>query len=176
MRKILSISSALIILFFSFAFRAEASDPKENTYPTPERLFHISRSANKNLVCYDINLKNGKLDTHNPLHVYWVNREEHPGKTDELSYFQKKMAYGYKLVSEGNDSSVITLTAYPAKQLTIRKLENNYICSVTINNRPSILRSLYVKANPKNPLSVEYVELQGVTLDTNETISETIYK
>lgn len=176
MRKILFISTTFIILLFFSAFKSEASDPKENNYPTAERLFHIARSVNKNLVCYDVNLKEGKLDTRNPLHVYWVNREEHPGQTNGLSYFQRKMAYGYKLVSEGKDVSVVTLTAYSDKQLTIRKQDAKYICQVTINNRPAILRSLYVKSSSKNPLSVEYVELQGTTLDTQEMISEKVRK
>lgn len=57
-----------------------AADPEEGTYPTVGRLFHIARSVNKNLVCYDVNLRDGKLDTHDPLNVYWVNREKHPGK------------------------------------------------------------------------------------------------
>lgn len=60
-----------------------ASEPEENLYLTPQRLFHIARSINKNLVCYDANLVGGKLDTQKPLNVYWVNREEHMGeKTD----------------------------------------------------------------------------------------------
>ena len=38
-----------------------------STYPTPDRLFHIARSLNRNLVCYDANQTNGKLDTKSPL-------------------------------------------------------------------------------------------------------------
>ena len=97
-----------------------ANDPDGNTYPTPERLFYITRSLNKNLVCYDLNLVNGQLDTEKPLHVYWINREEHPGKKDELNFIQRKMAYGYKLVRKEADQSVVTLTAYPGRELMIR--------------------------------------------------------
>ena len=46
-----------------------------NTYPTAERLFHIARSANRNLVCYDVNLVHGRVDAKSPIKVYWVNRE-----------------------------------------------------------------------------------------------------
>lgn len=168
--------SIITILLFSFVFTPQASSPEENTYPTAERLFHIARSANKNLVCYDINLENGKLNTKSPLNVYWVNREEQPGKTNGLSYIQRKMAYGYKLISEGDDSSEITLSAYPAKKLSICKKDSKYVCLTTIDNHPAILQSLYVKAKPGNPLSVEYIELQGVSTDTGTQVTEIVKK
>lgn len=165
-----------ILLCYCFIAATYASNPDENTYPTPERLFYIARSANKNLVCYDINLENGKLNTQSPLNVYWVNREEHPGKTSGLTYIQRKMAYGYKLVSEGDDSCDITLSAYPTKKLTICKRGSKYVCLATIDNQQAILESLYVKAKSGNPLSVEYVELQGVTTNTGTNVTERVKK
>ena len=148
----------------------------ENTFETPERLFHIARSANKNLVCYDVQLVDGKLNTEKPLHVYWVNREERMGETNELNFFQRKMAYGYKLVSKEADSSEVTLTAYPGRKLTIQKLDDHYVCTLLIQNQKAILQSLYVQASPKNPLSVEYIELHGVAVQDGSALSEKIYK
>ena len=133
--------SFLTVLLFTF-ITAYAGNPEENTYPTTERLFHIARSTNKNLVCYDVNLENGKLNTKSPLNVYWVNREERPGETNGLSFFQKKMAYGYKLISEGNDYSEVTLTAYAGKKLKICKQDSKYVCMTMIDNQPAILESL----------------------------------
>ena len=153
-----------------------AANPDEDTYPTAERLFHIARSTNKNLVCYDINLENGKLNTKSPLNVYWVNREERPGETNGLSYFQRKMAYGDKLVSTGDDSAEVTLSAYPAKVLTICWKDGEYICLATIDNQQAKLESLYVKTKPSNPLGVEYVELQGIATDTGTKVTERIKK
>ena len=163
-------------LLCTFIASSHINSPEENTYPTTERLFHIARSVNKNLVCYDVNLENGKLNTKTPLNVYWVNRVERPGETNSLSYFQRKMAYGYKLVSEGNDSSEVTLSAYPDKKLTICKKDSKYVCLTTIENHPAILESLYVKAKSGNPLSVEYVELQGVATDTGTKVTERVKK
>lgn len=166
------------LLFFCFSFLGlQAKDtPEGNTYETAERLFYIARSANKNLVCYDANLINGKLDEEKPLKVYWVNREEHPGETNGLNYIQRKLAYGYKLISGNQKQCICTLTAYPARKLTIQQHNAGYICTVTINNQRAILKSLYVKANPKNPLSVEYVELRGVSFDTKEELTERVKK
>lgn len=171
------LKKGIIALVFLFCIvKVYATNPEENTYPTTERLFHIARSANRNLVCYDVNLENGRLNTKNPLHVYWVNREERPGATNGLNYFQRKMAYGYKLDSEGNDSSEIHLSAYPAKKLTICKKDAKYVCLTLIGNRRAILESLYVKARLSNPLSVEYVELQGTAIDDGAKVTERMKK
>ena len=157
-------------------FSLHADNLDGNTYETAERLFYITRSANKNLVCYDVNLVNGKMNAKDPLKVYWVNREEHPGKTNGLNFIQRKMAYGYKLVSGNEKSCTCILTAYPARQLTITQRDNEYICLININNQQAILQSLYVKANPKNPLSVEYVELRGISVSTKQPLTERVKK
>lgn len=175
MKMRLKLWLAMIVLLFPLA-KIGVYGQDGNTYATPERLFHIARSANKNLVCYDVNLVSGKLDVKKPLNVYWVNREEHPGETNGLSYIQRKMAYGYKLISSSEDASVCSLTAYPDRKLTIAKEKSGYVCYIQINNKKSILKSLYVKASPRNPLSVEYVELRGVTVDSNEAVTERVKK
>lgn len=153
-----------------------ANDPDGDTYPTAERLFYITRSVNKNLVCYDMNLANGQLDTEKPLHVYWINREEHPGKKDELNFIQRKMAYGYKLVRKDTNQCVVSLTAYPGRELIIRAHGGSYACFVLINGQEAILQSLFVKTKPSNPMSVEYVELRGITTDGNQKVSEQVRK
>ena len=165
-----------LILLLSLITVVHASNPDDSTYPTAERLFHIARSLNKHLVCYDVNLENGKLNTKSPLNIYLVNREERVGETNGLSYFQRKMAYGYKLVSEGDDTSEVTLTAYSGKKLTICKKNSKYVCMTTIDNQPAILESLYVKGKPNNPLGVEYVELQGTAIDTGVKVTERVKK
>ena len=77
--KQLLIRPLLAILMALFALNTWATDPREDLYLTAERLFHISRSVNRNLVCYDAHLTdNGQLVTDEPINVYWVNREERP--------------------------------------------------------------------------------------------------
>ena len=165
-----------LILLLSLITVVHASNPDDSTYPTAERLFHIARSLNKHLVCYDVNLENGKLNTKSPLNIYLVNREERVGETNGLSYFHRYMAYGYNLVSEGDDTSEVTLTAYSGKKLTICKKNSKYVCMTTIDNQPAILESLYVKGKPNNPLGVEYVELQGTAIDTGVKVTERVKK
>jgi hypothetical protein len=148
--------------------------PKDNIHLAKDKLFHIARSKNKNLVCYDVNYSEGKLDTKNPLTIYWLNREEKPGETSSLNIIQKKLAYGYKLISRGDDTCEITLNAYPERVLSICKRGTKYVCITTINKQPAILESLYVKANPANSLLVEYVELQGTSSNTKQPVWERV--
>lgn len=162
------------IILFASALGVTLFGQDRNTYPTAERLFHISRSANRNLVCYDVNINGGKIHKGEPLKVYWVNREKNPGETNGLSYIQRKMAYGYKLISSDGDSYVCLLTAYPSRQLTISKRGDSYVCYITISGEKAILKSLYVKAKPKNPLSVEYVELRGTRLSDGKMVTERV--
>ena len=151
--------SLLYSLLWSISIHANAhsrdTDPT-STYPTPDRLFHI--------------------DTKEPIKVYWLNREMEPGKTNGLSFIQKKMAYGYKVISVAEHTCTITLTAYPEKKQTICREGDHFVCHVKIDNRQAILQSLYVKASPNNPLNVEYVELQGITTDTGVPVTEKVSK
>ena len=146
----------------------------DSTYTTSDRLFHIARSLNRNLVCYDANQTNAKLDSH--LLFPYSDTDKGTRKTNGLNYIQKKMAYGYKVVSMTEQTCTITLTAYPEKELTVCRDGNRFVCHVKINNRKAILQSLYVKASPNNPLHVEYVELQGVTVDTGTPVKEKVSK
>lgn len=171
-----AVSFLVVIFMLCGAAAVCAETPQENTYPTDERLFHIARSLNRNLVCYDANLKDGMLDTKSPLNIYWINREEHAGERGSLSFIQRKMAYGYKLVSVGEDCSEVTLTAYSGKTLKIHRLGGRYVCTTTIGGKYAILRSLYVQSHSGNPLSVDYVELRGITVDTGEPVSERVSK
>lgn len=162
------------LLLFSLGVAAQAASDG-NTYTTPERLFYITRSLNKNLVCYDYRLTDGKLDKKDPIHVYWVNREEKVGEKEDINFFQRKMAYGYKQVEKGEDRVVFTLTAYPKRPMTLTgSAAKGYRCYVTISGKQAVLQSLYVKTKPGNPMSVEYVELRGVTVDGEEAVTEQV--
>lgn len=139
-----------------------------------ERLFHISRSANRNIVCYDVHLTNGQLDCNEPIHVYWHNNEDRPGMEDELSFIQRKMAYGYKVVSITPNEAQVQLTAYKHRIVTVFRHNNEWKCKVLINDTECLLTEIYVKANPHNSLKVEYVELHGISLADGSMLVEQI--
>ena len=129
-----------------------------------QRLFHISRSVNRNLVCYDVNQKNNVLDQKNPIHVYWHNRTDNPGHENELSFIQRKLAYGYNVLSKGNNEVEVKLTAYKKRSLKVCMHKGKWISKININGKPSQLTEIQVKTKEGNPLNVLYLNLVGISL------------
>jgi len=168
--------SLKIVLPCLFIWVASEIIAQEKGLVSENRLFHIERSINRNLVCYDVNFSDGALNMKQPLDVYWVNQEERAGEVKGLSAIEKKFAYGYKVVSRGEDTANVTLSAYPGRELTIRKQGEKYICTVMIDGQLAILQKLYVKAKEGNSLSVEYVELTGNSIHTGKEVAERVAK
>lgn len=150
------------LLFMLLCMTCLMSSKAQETTPA-ERLFHITRTLNADLVCYDVNLKDGKLNTKEPIHVYWLNRTEHPGRTNELNMLQRKLAYGYKVVSKGDDTADIKLTAYNKRAGHICKQGDKYILQLDINNQKCQLTEIFVKSRGKMGRP-EYIELIGTSL------------
>jgi len=163
----------VIVIFLLTLLTSEISSQSRGS-ESSNRLFHIERSKNKNRVCYDVNLTKGALDLKQPLDVYWINQEERFGEIKGLSGIEKRFAYGYKVISKGDDMCKITLSAYSERELTIRKEKDQYICVIMINNQPCILQKLYVKAKESNSLSVEYVELTGQSIHSGKIETEKV--
>ena len=169
---------AYIVVFFihfscySSGFSLEESD----TYSTEKRLFHIERSKNKNIVCYDLNTDaTGVLDEKKPLSVYWVNREEYPGRYGELNFIQEKFAYGYTVMGKQNGIVTIELNAAKNRKITVEHNEQKYFCRIKINNQPSVLQKIYIKTKANNSLQVEYVDIQGLDLVTGAPVTERFF-
>ncbi len=139
-----------------------------------DRLFQIDRSKNRNIVCYDVNLENGALNLDNPLEVYWIRHEE-GGMKKDLSFLQRKLAYGYKVVDKGQNEATVKLIAYDRQNLRICRLGSQWVALTTIKGQECILSAIYVKAKSTNSLSVEYVELRGKSVSRGTMISERIF-
>ena len=147
----------------------------DNIYGTEKRLFHIERSKNKNIVCYDFHTdETGAPDEKKPLSVYWINREEHPGQYGELSYIQEKMAFGYTVTGKQNGRVTIELNAAKKRAITIDHDGQKYFCRIDINRQSSALQKIYIKTKANNSLRVEYVDIQGLDLATGKPVTERI--
>ena len=137
------------------------------------RLFRFERSTNRNYICYDVQLKDGSLDMKNPIHVYWIRAEE-DGREKELTYIQRKLAFGYKVVHKGHNEVDIHLTAY--SKLTIRICQRNgqWLAVANINGKEAQLTKLFAQMQSPNSLHVLYVDLFGKDLKTGEAVRERI--
>lgn len=133
------------------------------THAAGDRLFRIDRSLNKNIVVYDVQLKGGGLDTKNPINVYWLRNQTQEGLVKELSMIERKLAFGYKVVSASPTEATVTLTACSKRKIKVTKRSGKWVATVTINGKECILDHIYVKS--KGSMAVEYIELHGKTLN-----------
>lgn len=139
------------------------------------RLFHIERSKNKNIVCYDVNMKGIELDAYEPIKVYWINHEERFGARDDLSAIQKRLAFGYKVRSKNKTAAQIAINAYPDRIIHIKKETQNFKCYTQIDKHEAVLSKIFVKTKDSNSLKVEYIEFFGTSLSTGKSVRERIY-
>ena len=173
--RIVYISIFVQYLYCLSGFLPVALPNDDNTYSTEKRLFHIERSKNRNIVCYDLNTDTtGAPDEKKPLSVYWINREEHPGRRGDLSYIQEKLAYGYTVTGKQNGVIIIELNAVKDRKITVEHNERKFFCRIEINRQPSALQKIYIKTKTNNSLQVEYVDIQGFDLATGLLVTERI--
>ena len=135
---------------------------------TPEgRLFQFERSTNKNYICYDVNLKNGKLDLKEPVHAYWIRAEE-GGEKKELSYLQFTFAFGYKVDSKKDNEVTIHLTPYKNRPIRICKRSGKWVALVTMEGLEMVVTKFFAQMKGET-LTCLYVDVTGVANDKTVT-------
>lgn len=137
-----------------------------------DRLFFVSRNLNRNIIVYDLRLKNGQLDVDEPLHVYWYNQENNPVTTNELNFIQRKMAYGYSVTKKGNNEATVKLKAYGKREVRIRKHDGKWVALATINGKECILTEIYAHCPSKT--SCDYLELKGNAVSDGSSQKERV--
>ena len=124
-----------------------------------ERLFVFERSTNKNYICYDVNIKDGKLNTKEPVHAYWIRAEE-GGEKKELSYLQFNFAFGYKVDSKKADEVTIHLTPYKNLPIRITKRSGKWIALVTMEGQEMVVSKFFAQMKGES-LTCLYVDVTG---------------
>ncbi len=150
----------------------------EDKFPVPpesvNRLFYMQRTANSNTIIYELNAPDGKIDTENPLHVYWIRYAE-KGQKEELSYIQRKFAYGVITKKLANDQFDVRFVSYKKFPLLLMKTnDGKYHIFATIAQKQMMLNRLFVKIEGGSfwlP-NVVYVELRGTDQNTGREIIE----
>jgi len=139
-----------------------------------DRIFFVSRNLNKNIIAYDVNIKNGKLDTDEPLHPYWYRLEEDPPSKGELTFIQRKLAYGYTVVDEAkvDNEATVKLKAYKKRLLRICKHKGKWVGITTINEKKCILTEIYAHCPTRT--SCDYLVLKGKALKDGKHEEETV--
>ena len=185
--KLMRLHFLLLILLISVTSVYGYSKKTENgpgtdkgvnvVYPTPpvssERLFYVQRTPNANTIVYDLNLNtDGKLNTDQPVKVYWLKYAE-KGQKEELNYIQRKFAYGLNTKAQNNGSYDIRFVSYKKFPLTLMRGEDGkYHIFALVAKKQVILNRIFVKIEGGSfwiP-NVAYVEVKGTDPETGKEI------
>lgn len=99
------------------------------------------------------------LNQKQPINVYWINNETKPARKKELNAIERKMAFGYKVISASGQTAKVALAASPQRIITVTKRGGTWVALANINGKECVLTEIYVKA--KGAMSVDYLELKG---------------
>ena len=159
---------------------ADQSNPSPLKFPTPKgfanQLFYLQRDPNLNTLIYELNIdKDGVLDKDEPVIGYWVRYGE-GGKKQDMSYVQKKFAYGVNSKELGKDHFEIRFVSHKKLPLYLIRSETDkkFHIYVTINNKKIQLERVFVRIEGGSfwlP-NVRYVELRGFNAESNAVITE----
>lgn len=152
-----------------------------DTFPIPrfnaKTQFYVQRTPNTNTIMYELNMKGGVLDEKDPVHVYWI-RYASGGGTEELSYIQRKFAYGVKVTKVAEGKFKLLFAAYDKIPFYLMKSTAGiYHTYVEIEGKMMILRRLYIRIDPGGTFwapNVKYVEFKGTEVGTGKELVKRI--
>jgi len=138
-----------------------------------DHLFFIERSKNKNLVQYDVCLKDGtELIDQSPVKAYWVLEN---GETKTLNALENQLAYGVRSQTRlGTNRYVINLAALKTRDIIVERVGDDYKAILFIDGVQSYLEKVYVESEERwsGLPKVHYVDVFGSTVNTNTPVKE----
>lgn len=164
---------ALVWLAPAAALLSQAFVWADETEPASQRLFHIERNKNTNIVVYDARvMPDSSLAAADPVIVYWIKQAE-DGRIEDLKGIERRMAYGFSVESREGDSLVIDMVADVGRDLVVDKHGGGYRAFMEISGSLALLDRIYIFATETLMMpSVKYIELYGVDLETGEEAYE----
>lgn len=136
------------------------------------RLFVIERSKNANVVVYDALTDGHGLNPRRPLDAYWLLHAE-AGQRDELSWLEKKLAYGHELQSKvTRDGFDMRLVSFE-RTLRVRLDGGRPFAWTQVAGRRARLQRVFVQTDEGGVRpSVQWVDVHGLDLKTRSPLSE----
>lgn len=152
-----------------------------DTFPIPKfntkTQFYVQRTPNTNTIMYELNMKNGVLDDDNPVHVYWI-RYANGGGIEELSYIQRKFAYGLKVSKVGDEKYKLLFAAYDKIPFFLMKSTAGIFHTyVEVNGKLIVLKRIYIRIDKGGTFwapNVKYVEFKGTEVASGKEVIQRI--
>ena len=165
------VKNILITFFILLSLRgnlySQTTSPAD-TFPVPKgsvyQLFYLQRQPNANTIVVELNVKNGKVNEDNPVHVFWIRYTE-KGQRAELNFIQKTFAYGIKSKKIKDGTYDLNFVSYKKLKLRLQRDANNKwrVFHNLINGGSIILRRIYLHVNGGSfwHPHIDYTELKG---------------
>ncbi|ACU04357.1 DUF4833 domain-containing protein [Pedobacter heparinus] len=158
------------------------SNPSPLKFPTPQginnQLFYLQRDPNTNTIICELNIESdGDLNKKEPIKVYWIRYGE-KGEKEDLSYIQRKFAYGIQTKDIGNEQYELKFVSYKKFPMYLIKSteDKKYHVYVTVNKKKIQLERIFLRIEGGSfwlP-NVKYVELKGINTATKTQTIERI--
>lgn len=148
-------------------------------FPVPRgvsnMLFYLQRDPDANTVVYQLNLKDGEVDTNDPVKVFWIKFAD-KGQVKELTSIQRRLAYGIRSTSIGNGNHELRFAAYPKLPLYLLKEGHDYNVHANVGQRELVLNKVFVRVKEGSLYfpKVDYVDLIGVDVKTGRPLTHRI--
>jgi len=142
---------------------------------SPQKLFWIDRSKNKNQVHYDARVgKDGQLDPKEPVVAYWILIPG--GKRESLGWVERKKAYGFSITRD-KSGQFWRMKLVPAEDRPIKVYvkDGKARAEMIIGGRAAYLTKLYIDSTEGVVLpTVNYVDLFGTDVANGAPVRERI--
>lgn len=172
------IGRKLLLVIITFAGFFMSALAQENAFPVPagnnKQLFYLQRTHNTNTIVYELNYKDGSIDTENPVLAFWIRYQE-KGQREDLSFVQRKFAYGLKSKKISENQYELSFVSYKKYKMYLKLgADKKFSVYTNINEKPAILTRIFIKTNGGSFWSpnIEYVELSGVEPNSHSVVKE----
>ncbi|WP_317897868.1 DUF4833 domain-containing protein [Aurantibacillus circumpalustris] len=192
MKKTITYLILLITVVAGTSFVPSYNEPKTetsnknpiDTFPVPvgfkKMIFYVQRTLNTNTIIYELNYDaDSTLNKTEPVNCHWIRYDE-KGEVTELSYFQKKYAYGLNAVLIDATKLIYKLNfvSYKKRDIFLSKAAtgHSYKAYMVINGKLSYIEKIFVQIDGGTfwlP-HISFVEIKGYDIATGKPVLERI--
>ena len=173
-------SATTFLLLFTLLFALPPVSKPTTIFPVPSgvssQLFYLQRDPNTNTVIYQLNVdRAGQLNEDEPVNVFWLRYDEH-GERKDLSFIQRKFAYGLTAEKLATDKYELKFAAYSKVRFFLLRSPTDKALHVytTINGRQLQLERVFLRIEGGTfwVPNVKYIEFKGLNTATREPAVE----